>query len=112
MNRKLLGFLCVVGLMIAFLASCDDSEEQRSIITVAAINDNVPFFCDVLEQGDSVYRDNGLPVTIDDYIKEDFIDVLFYNRPYSAFTFTGSGRPYGEFLVYYRDNLQFFDTLL
>ena len=100
MNRKLLGFLCVLGIVVAFLVSCDsDGEEKRSVITVASINENVPVFSDVLEQGDSVYREDGTAVTIDDYIREDYVEVLFYNRPYSALTFTGTGRPYGEYLV-------------
>jgi len=100
MSKKLLGFLCVLGIVVAFLLSCDsDGEEKRTVITVAAINDNVPVFSDVLEQGDSVYRENGTPVLIDDYIREDNVKVLFYNRPYSAFSFTGAGRPYGEYLV-------------
>ncbi len=100
MSKKLLGFLCVLGIVVAFLMSCDsDGEEKRTVITVAAINDNAPVFSDVLEQGDSVYRENGTPVIIDDFIREDNVKVLFYNRPYSAFSFTGAGRPYGEYLV-------------
>jgi hypothetical protein len=100
MNRKLLGFLCVLGIAVVYLASCESgNEEKRTVVTIAAINDNVPFFSDVLEQGDSVRRDTGQWVTNDDYIKEDNIKVTFYNRPYSAFVFTGAARPYGEYLV-------------
>jgi hypothetical protein len=112
MNRKLLGFLCVFGIVVVFMVGCEtDGEEKRAVVTVAAINDNAPVFSDVLEQGDSVYRENGDPVRLDDYIKEDNVKVLFYNRPYNTFTFTGAGRPYGEFLVTrYRIEWQRSDT--
>jgi len=100
MNRKLLIFACVLGMLIVLLVSCQtDPEEKRSVVTVAAINDNLPFFSDVLEQGDSVRRDNGELVTYDDYVKEDHVKILFYNRPYDPIVFTGPARPYGEYLV-------------
>ncbi len=100
MRRKLLGFLCVLGATVIFLVSCQtDGEESRAVVTVAAINENVPVFSDVLEQGDSVRRDNGQFVIWDDYIKEDHVSVLFYNRPYNPLAFTEPGRPFGEYLV-------------
>jgi hypothetical protein len=100
MNRKLLIFTCILGILIVLLVSCQtDPEEKRSVITVAAINDNLPVFSDVLEQGDSVRRDNGQLVTYDDFVKEDHVKILFYNRPYDPIVFTGPGRPFGEYLV-------------
>jgi hypothetical protein len=100
MKRKLLFFTCGLGMLIVLLVSCQtDPEEKRSVITVAAINDNAPVFSDVYEQGDSVRRDNGVWVEYDDYVKEDHVKVLFYNRPYDPIVFTGPGRPFGEYLV-------------
>lgn len=100
MNRKLLIFTCILGTLIVLLVSCQTgSEEHRSVVTVAAINDNIAFFSDVYEQGDSVLRTDGTPVEFDDYVKEDHVKILFYNRPYDPIVFTGPGRPFGEYLI-------------
>jgi hypothetical protein len=99
MNRKLLAFAIVVGIFGIFVASCDNnSEENRAVVIVSAINENVPFFSDVIEQGDTVYV-SGLPYTIDDFITEDYVLVTFYNRPYNDFTTTGPGKPLSDFLI-------------
>jgi hypothetical protein len=99
MNRKLLAFALVVGMFAIFVASCDnESEENRSVVIVSSINENVPFFSDVIEQGDTIYV-AGLPYTRDDFITEDYVPVTFYNRPYNDLTTTGPGKPLSDFLI-------------
>ncbi|UCG53301.1 MAG: hypothetical protein JSW58_07040 [Candidatus Latescibacterota bacterium] len=99
MNRKLLLFALAIGIFALFAASCEnDSEENRAVVIVSSINENAPFFSDVLEQGDTLYV-GGLPYTIDDFIREDFVPVTFYNRPYNPIGTTGPGRPLSDFLI-------------
>lgn len=99
MRWKPMLFLFAFSVLVALLVSCDDSEDTRSIVTVASINDNQPFFSDVLAQGDSVYDKSGIAVTRDDYVAEDWVSVAFYNKPYSPFQTASPGEPYGEFIV-------------
>jgi hypothetical protein len=83
MNRKslLLLFLGVVG--SAFFTSCKD--QGVSVVTVASINENTPFFSDVIDS-------NGV-------VHEDFVNVVFENRPYSTLVITEPGFPFGDFIV-------------
>ncbi len=99
MKRKLTAFAVVIGVFALFVASCqNESEENRAVVIVSSINENVPFFSDVLEQGDTVYV-GGLPYTVDDFITEDYVLVTFFNRPYNDFTTTGPGQPLNDFLI-------------
>jgi hypothetical protein len=99
MKRKLTAFAVVIGVFMLFVASCqNESEENRAVVIVSSINDNGPFFSDVLEQGDTVYV-AGIPYTVDDFISEDNVPVTFYNRPYNDLTTTGPGQPLSDFLV-------------
>jgi hypothetical protein len=92
--------LLAFGLIIGLLSSCNDgSEDTRSVVTVASLNENQPFFSDVLAQGDSVYDKSGVPVTRDDYVTEDWVKVVFYNKPYDPFNTAEPGDPLGEVLV-------------
>lgn len=99
MNRKLTAFAVMIGIFAVFVASCEnEQEENRAVVIVSSINENAPFFSDVLEQGDTVYV-AGLPYTVDDFISEDYVLVTFYNRPYNNFTTTGPGLPLSDFLI-------------
>ena len=99
MKRKILAFSLVVGVLAIIAASCENgTEENRAVVIVSSINENVPFFSDVLEQGDTVLV-GGLPYTVDDFITEDYVIVTFYNRPYNEFTTTGPGKPLSDFIV-------------
>ncbi len=100
MRWKPMLFLLAFGLMIGLLSSCnDEGEDTRSVVTVASLNENRPFFSDVLAQGDSVYRRDFSPVETDDYVAEDWVAVMFYNKPYNDFNTAGPGDPLGEVLV-------------
>jgi len=82
MRLKLGVFFLVLAGLVAFLVGCQsDPEEKRAVITVSSINDNQPYFSDVISQGDSVYDRSGTPVTWDDYVDEDWVNVTFYNKP-------------------------------
>jgi hypothetical protein len=99
MKRKILAFALVVGLLAIIGASCEnDSENNRAVVVVSSINENAPFFSDVLEQGDTVLV-GGTYYTVDDFITEDYIPVTFYNRPYNDYTTTGPGKPLSDFLI-------------
>ena len=90
MRIRLLVFVAAVALAVAILVSCDnDPEQNRSVVTVASINDNAPLFSDVLGGADSSSA----------AIYPDVISVVFYNRPYNAMITTGPGEPYGDFLI-------------
>jgi hypothetical protein len=94
MRTRLLVFVAAVAIAVAILASCDNEPEQnRSVVSVASINDNTPLFSDVLDNGDS------LTSTGDDAIFPDVIPVVFYNRPYNAIAATSPGEPFGDFLI-------------
>lgn len=99
MKRKIVAFSLVVGLIAVIAGSCEnDSENNRAVVIVSSINQNVPFFSDVLEQGDTVLV-GGSYYTVDDFITEDYVPVTFYNRPYNDFTTTGPGQPLSDFLI-------------
>jgi len=99
MKRKILAFSLVVGLIAVIAGSCEnDSESNRAVVIVSSINENVPYFSDVLEQGDTVLV-GGSYYTVDDFITEDYVLVTFYNRPYNDFTTTGPGQPLSDFLI-------------
>jgi hypothetical protein len=105
MNRKITLFACLALVVGVFLASCNDAGENgRAVVTVSSMNGNAPFFSDVLEQGDSLFFPPGgplagLPLTLDDFVGEDWVPVTFYNRPYNDFATTGPGKPFNDFLV-------------
>lgn len=103
MSRKnSLTFVMISALAIgALLVGCDEDSnyDQRTVVYVASINDNAPYMCDILNQGDSVYLEDGAtPKVEDDYIEEDYIKVAIYNKPYSALT-SVCGSSLGDFLV-------------
>jgi hypothetical protein len=88
-------------LLIAVILSCseDSNYDQRTVVYVGGINANKPFMCDILNQGDSLYMPDLVTYkTSDDYITEDYVDVVFYNKPYSTVIEPGTGS-LGDFLV-------------
>jgi hypothetical protein len=99
MKRKLMAFAVTMGIFALFVASCEnESEENRAVVIVSSINDNVPFFSDVLEQGDTVMVGTTY-YEVDDFVSEDFVAATFYNRPYNSITSTGPGAPLSDFLI-------------
>jgi hypothetical protein len=66
------------------LASCE-GDQNRSVITVASINENNPFFSDVIDS-------NGV-------VHEDYVMVVLENRPYNILVTTGPSQPFGDFIV-------------
>jgi hypothetical protein len=105
MKRKILAFVFVVCAAALIAVSCqNESEENRAVVTVSSINENAPFFSDVIEQGDTLYDPNNpgpppSPYLWDDFVAEDYVAVTFYNRPYNNFTTTGPGDPLSDFLI-------------
>ncbi|MCX5753207.1 MAG: hypothetical protein NTW97_06115 [Candidatus Krumholzibacteria bacterium] len=88
-------------LLLAVILSCseDSNYDQRTVVYVGGINGDKPFLCDVLSQGDSLYEeDNATFKTSDDFITEDWVEVVFYNKPYSTVIEPGTGS-LGDFLV-------------
>ena len=99
MNRKITVFMGLLGIFVVLLGSCNnDSEENRSVVIVSAMNGNAPFFSDVLDQGDTLYV-GGVPFTQDDFVQEDWIPVTFFNRPFNSIGTTGPGAPLSDFLI-------------
>lgn len=86
MNRRFLLLLMIVAFVGAFVVSCqDDASKARSVISVSSINDNAPYFSDVLTDSNTVV--------------EDWVSVIFNNRPYNSQIVTGPGLPFYEFTV-------------
>ena len=100
MSRKLLAYTTIIAAFFGILAGCDsNNEQQRSVVSVASVNFNGPVISDVLEQGDSVVDVNGFAVTRDDFLREDWLPILFYNRPYNEIVTTAPGEPGGDVLL-------------
>lgn len=90
MSVKKMSLVAAVMLIVgtAVMVGCDnkpDNFSTRTIVYVSYMNDGMPYFCDVLEQGDSLYyEDTSVLKLEDDYIREDRVKVVFHNRPYSG----------------------------
>ena len=103
MHRKKLTAIALISLVaVWFLAmGCDEDSnyDSRTVVYVSGINDNAPYLSDVLNQGDSIYDQNGTTaVTNDDFVQEDWIKVQFYNKPYNGIV-GACGSNLGDFLV-------------
>ena len=88
-------------LLVAVILSCseDTNYDQRTVVYVGGINGDKPFMCDVLNQGDSLYQEDMITYkTVDDNITEDYVAVVFNNKPYSTIIEPGTGS-LGDFLV-------------
>jgi hypothetical protein len=88
-------------LLAAVILSCseDSNYDQRTVVYVGGINGDKPYLCDVLNQGDSLYEADLVTYkTSDDFITEDRVEVVFYNKPYSTVIEPGTGS-LGDFIV-------------
>ena len=88
-------------LTVAALLGCseDTNYDQRTVVYVGGMNNDTPYLCDVLSQGDSIYNEDMVTFkTSDDFITEDRIEVTFYNKAYSSVIEPGTGS-LGDFLV-------------
>jgi hypothetical protein len=88
-------------LLVAAILSCseDSNYDQRTVVYVGGLNGDSPYLCDVLSQGDSLYEEDLVTYkTSDDFITEDRIEIVFYNKPYSTVVEPGTGS-LGDFLV-------------
>jgi hypothetical protein len=88
-------------LILGVILSCseDTNYDQRTVVYVGGVNEDKPFMCDVLNQGDSLFQEDMVTYkTIDDNVTEDYVAVLFYNKPYSTVIEPGTGS-LGDFLV-------------
>jgi len=90
MFRKIAVLTVLLTTLTLVATSCDDTPEQnRSVVSVTSINENVtPLLSDV------VYND-GTGIS---YVP-DYVEVIMDNRPYSEMIFTAPGHPYGDFQV-------------
>lgn len=100
MGRRFLFLTFIIGALFAFLAGCDnDPEQNRSVVTVASLNDNSPLMSDVWEQGSVILDDTDNYYLDDDHVLEDWIPVLFFNRPYNSLVTASPSSPHGDFIV-------------
>ncbi len=97
-------FIIIILPVIAFTAfglGCDKDStyNQRTVVYVSNINEGAPFTSDVVNQGDSLYNEDGLTYnTRDDYVVEDFITVSITNKQYSGIVNVDT-TSLGDFLV-------------
>jgi hypothetical protein len=72
----------------AVLIGCDskpDNYNSRTVVYVSNINDGLPYLCDVLNQGDSLYYEDTFVYKLeDDFITEDRVKIEIHNRPYNG----------------------------
>jgi hypothetical protein len=99
-TRKVVIFVFALLLAAVILSCSEDSNyDQRTVVYVGSINGDKPFLSDVLSQGDSIYNADMITYkTIDDGVREDWIAITFYNKPYSTVIEPGTGS-LGDFLV-------------
>jgi hypothetical protein len=90
MFRNIAAVTVLLTLLIFAATSCDDTPQQnRSVISVTSVNENVaPLLSDV------VYNDG----TGTSYVP-DYVQVVMENRPYNEMIITAPGHPYGNFQV-------------
>ena len=101
LGKRKVVVLAFALLLVTVILSCseDSNYDQRTVVYVGGINGDRPFLCDVLSQGDSLYEEDLVTYkTSDDFITEDQIEVVFYNKPYSTVIEPGTGS-LGDFLV-------------
>ena len=87
--------------LITVILSCseDSNYDQRTVVYVSSINKDAPFLCDVLCQGDSIYMPDQVTYKrSDDYVTEDYIQVVITNKPYNSIVDPTKGS-LGNFLV-------------
>jgi hypothetical protein len=87
--------------LITVILSCseDSNYDQRTVVYVSSINKDAPFLCDVLCQGDSIYEKDQIHYKYsDDFVTEDWIQVVFTNKPYNSIVDPDKGS-LGDFLV-------------
>ena len=90
MSVRKMSLVAAVMLIVgaAVMIGCDskpDNYTTRTIVYVSYINEGMPFMCDVLYQGDSLYYEDTFILKLeDDFITEDRVKVLVHNRPYNA----------------------------
>ena len=71
----------------ALVLSCseDSNYDQRAVVYVSSVNDDKPFLCDVLNQGDSLWNAARTAYKLDDdFITEEWVKVVFHNKPYNG----------------------------
>jgi hypothetical protein len=85
-KAKVAAFLSALILGALILSCSEDSNyDQRAVVYVSSINDDKPFLCDVLNQGDSLWNSTKTAYkTDDDFITEEWVKIVFHNKPYSA----------------------------
>jgi hypothetical protein len=90
MFRKIAVLTVLLTTLTLVATSCDDTPQQnRSVVSVTSINENVtPLLSDV------IFND-GVGTS---YVP-DYVEVIMDNRPYSEMIFTAPGHPYGDFQV-------------
>jgi len=97
---KVLAFTSAL-VLVAIIMSCseDSNYDQRTVVYVSSISNDRPFISDVLCQGDSVFESNGVTfLRDDDFITEDYLPVVFTNKPYNSIVDPANGS-LGQFLV-------------
>jgi len=102
MSRKVKAAVVASALvLITVVLSCSENSnyDQRTVVYVSSINKDAPFLCDVLCQGDSIYEKDQIHFKYsDDFVTEDWIKVVFTNKPYNSIVDPNKGS-LGDFLV-------------
>lgn len=90
MSRIPAVFAALLAALTLVATSCDNTpEQQRSVVSVTSINQNVsPLLSDVQ------FNDG----TGTSYVP-DYVEVVMYNRPYNVMIFTSPEQPFGAFQV-------------
>jgi hypothetical protein len=97
---KAIVFASSLALLAVILSCSEDSNyDQRTVVYVSSIANDRPYMVDVLCQGDSIYNPDGVTFKyIDDFVTEDYIPVVFTNKPYNGIVDPAEGA-LGQFLV-------------
>lgn len=86
MLKRFLAFAAIAIVAFGVLGGCDSNgDQQRSVVTVTSINCNGPGYADVADSTGA--------------LRETWVPVYMYNRPYNGLVVTDPASPHGEFQV-------------
>ena len=75
------------------LVGCTPQQDNRNIVAVYSLNNNLPLLSDVYNNG------KNLQSTSDDFIPSDIVEVTFISRPHDGIIGTEPGGPFGTVTI-------------
>lgn len=93
MKSRVLFALIAAALLLAGCSSNNNNEWQRVVCSVQSINDGAPVVSAAVNTGADAAN------TTDDYVPLDFVNVLFWARPYGSMMTIPTNGAYSSFII-------------